>query len=79
MGFDSEPVNEECIDRIDRGRGLEMNEPQEKRDWITMLLSVLLVATLLAYFMGAFPYPYGWIVLSVMLVFRLTARDKKID
>ena len=54
-----------------------MNEPQVKTDWITVALSALLIATLLAYFTGAFPYPYGWIVLSVMLLFRLTAKGKK--
>ena len=47
-----------------------------KLDWITALLVLLLVATLLAYFTGVFPYPYGWIVLLVMLGFRLTAKDK---
>ena len=44
-----------------------------KFDWITLLLSVLLIATLLAFFTGVFPYPVGWIVLSALLIFRLTA------
>ena len=48
-----------------------------KLDWISVLLIVLLLATLLAYFTGAFPYPFGWIVLLVLLVFRLTAQQKK--
>lgn len=48
-----------------------------KFDWITAVIVILLVATLLAYFTGAFPYPYGWIVLIVMLLFRLTAKAKE--
>lgn len=42
-------------------------------DWITIVLVSLLIATLLAYFSGVFPYPYGWIILSVILVMRLAA------
>jgi len=48
-----------------------------KPDWISGLLIILLIATLWAFFSGAFPYPYGWIVLMVLLVMRLTARQKK--
>ena len=29
-----------------------------------------------AYFAGVFPYPYGWIVLLVMIGFRLTTRKR---
>ena len=54
-----------------------MNEIMNETDWLTVLLTVLLIATLLAYFSGVFPYPYGWIVLSVMLLFRLSAKGKK--
>jgi len=53
-----------------------MKETKTTLDWITALLVVLLMATLLAYFTGAFPYPYGWIVLLVMLVFRLAGNQK---
>jgi hypothetical protein len=48
-----------------------------KPDWISGLLIVLLTATVWAFFSGAFPYPYGWIVLLVLLVMRLTARQKQ--
>jgi len=46
-----------------------------KFDWITALLIVLLIATLIAFFTGVLPYPVGWIVLAALLVFRLTARS----
>jgi hypothetical protein len=48
-----------------------------KPDWISGLLIVLLIATLWAFFSGAFPYPYGWIVLTALLVMRLTATKKR--
>ena len=48
-----------------------------KPDWISGLLIVLLIATLWAFFSGAFPYPYGWIVLMALLVMRLTAKQDK--
>jgi dihydroxy-acid dehydratase len=48
-----------------------------KFDWITALLVILLIATLLAFFAGVFPYPVGWIVLTALLVFRLTANRGK--
>jgi hypothetical protein len=47
-----------------------------KSDWISGLLIVLLIVTLWAFFSGAFPYPYGWIVLLALLVMRLTATQK---
>ena len=47
-----------------------------KLDWISGLLVIALMATLIAFFTGVFPYPYGWIVITVVLVFRLTARQK---
>ena len=46
-------------------------------DWITALLVVGLIATLVAFSTGAFPYPYGWIVISMLLVFRLAGNRKK--
>ncbi len=49
-----------------------------KFDWISVLLIGALIATLLAFFAGVFPYPYGWIVITALLVFRLTAvRQRK--
>jgi dihydroxy-acid dehydratase len=50
---------------------------QVKFDWLSVVLIILLIATLIAFFTGVFPYPYGWIVLTVILVFRLTARQKE--
>ncbi len=40
---------------------------------------LLLAVTLVAFFTGVFPYPYGWIVITVVLVFRLTARQDQSD
>jgi hypothetical protein len=37
----------------------------------------LLIATLLAFFTGVFPYPYGWIVLIVVLAMRWSAKRNK--
>jgi len=48
-----------------------------KFDWISVLLIFVLLATLIAFFTGVFPYPYGWIVITILLVFRLTANQKK--
>lgn len=48
-----------------------------KFDWIAGLLIVALIATLVAFFSGAFPYPYGWIVFTALLLFRLTATRQK--
>ena len=48
-----------------------------KPDWISGLLIILLIATLGAFFSGAFPYPYGWIVFMALLVMRLTAKQNK--
>ncbi len=50
-----------------------------KFDWIAALLIVALLATLLAFFTGAFPYPYGWLVFAALLLFRLTAVQSKPD
>ena len=48
-----------------------------KPDWIALLLALVLVFTLIAFFTGVFPYPFGWIVLTALLVFRLTAIHKQ--
>ena len=48
-----------------------------KFDWISALLTGALIATLLAFFAGVFPYPYGWIVITALLVFRLTAVSQR--
>lgn len=45
---------------------------ETKFDWITALSVVGLLATILAFFTGAVPYPYGWMVFSVLLVYRLS-------
>jgi dihydroxy-acid dehydratase len=36
-----------------------------------LLLGALLAATIVAFVAGIFPYPFGWIVLSALLVARL--------
>ena len=46
-------------------------------DWIAALLIIVLIGTLIAFFTGVFPYPYGWIILSALLVFRLTTVRNK--
>ena len=46
-------------------------------DWIAALLAILLLATLIAFFTDVFPYPFGWIILVGVLVYRLTGRKKK--
>jgi dihydroxy-acid dehydratase len=42
----------------------------EKMDWILLLIGVLLIVTLAAFFAGIIPYPYGWMVLLVLLILR---------
>jgi len=47
-----------------------------------ILLLALLFATLVLFFMGIFPYPFGLIVLSILAVGRiliLSSRQKKIE
>lgn len=46
-------------------------------DWISAVIALLLLATLVAYFTGVFPYPFGWIILVGLLIYRLTGREKK--
>jgi len=48
-----------------------------KFDWISVLLAIVLIASLIAFFTGVFPYHYGWIVISVFLIFRLSAKEKQ--
>ena len=48
-----------------------------KFDWIAALLLVALIATLTAFLAGMFPYPYGWIVITILLWFRLSAIQKQ--
>jgi hypothetical protein len=54
-------------------------ETNIKIDWFSTLLVTLLIATLLAFFFGYFPYPYGWIVITLVLIARLTANSTKND
>jgi hypothetical protein len=48
-----------------------------KFDRISVFLIIVLIATLIAFFTGMFPYPYGWIVITVLLVIRLIASQAK--
>ena len=48
-----------------------------KFDWIAALLIIALIATLVAFFIGLIPYPYGWIVISLLLMFRLSGMLKQ--
>ena len=50
-----------------------------KFDRVVALLIVALVATLFAFFTGFFPYPYGWIVISLLLIYRLTVYRRPRD
>jgi hypothetical protein len=54
-------------------------ETNIKIDWFSALLVTLLIATLLAFSIGYFPYPYGWIVITLVLIARLTANNGKND
>jgi hypothetical protein len=50
------------------------------KDLITWTLAVLLIATFIAFFSGFLPYPFGWLILVVLLLgrFAYVAADKKI-
>jgi hypothetical protein len=37
-----------------------------------LIITILLIATLVAFFSGFFPYPYGLIILSVLGYARIT-------
>ena len=54
-------------------------ETNIKIDWLSTLLVTLLIATLLAFFIGYFPYPYGWIIITIALIAKLTANSGKND
>jgi hypothetical protein len=41
------------------------------RDPYVILLAILLIATLAAFFLGVLPYPVGVLVLVVLLMFRI--------
>lgn len=45
-------------------------------DWIALLLATFLLATLIAFFSGVFPYPFGWIIFLVLLIARLVSTRK---
>lgn len=40
-------------------------------DPITLVLIAFLAATFLAFLMGWFPYPFGWLVATLLLVARI--------
>ena len=59
-----------------------ISTPQTGVDSIFATYSMLgwpfaVLRPIVAFFTGVFPYPYGWIVITVLLVFRLTANEKK--
>lgn len=39
-------------------------------DTYLLTLGALLVAALSAFFVGAIPYPYGWLILTALLIAR---------
>jgi hypothetical protein len=42
-----------------------------KLDIILIVVGLLLLATLVAFFIGLLPYPYGFIVLSIVFIARI--------
>ena len=44
-------------------------------DGVSVVLAVLLLATLLAFFTGVFPYPFGWLIIAGLLAWRLVGRE----
>ena len=40
-------------------------------DWILIMLIVLFIATLAAFYAGMLPYPIGWLVLAALIVLRV--------
>lgn len=40
-------------------------------DWTLLLLGALLGSTLAAFFLGIFPYPFGWLIFAGMFCLRL--------
>lgn len=56
---------------------LKPNSPL-KFDFPLLLIALLLILTLTAFFSGAFSYPVGWIILLLLLYFRVRElRDRK--
>ena len=53
-------------------------DTETKFDWVTVFLVIALIATIGAFYAGIFLYPYGWIVLSLLLVFWLSANRKRV-
>jgi len=43
-------------------------------DWITITLVLLLIASLIAYFSGVLPYPFGLLIILALLFGRLISR-----
>ena len=41
-------------------------------DYPLLILLLLLAGTLIAFFAGLFPYPFGFIVITLAIVYRLT-------
>ncbi|CAI8794414.1 hypothetical protein [Methylocaldum szegediense] len=39
-------------------------------DMYLLTLGAILVAVLVAFFIGAIPYPYGWLILTALLIAR---------
>ena len=74
-------LQRECdaIDKVDKSRlpFRRTGDMNDKFDWITAVLVFVLMATLLAFFTGLFPYPYGWLVFTALLVYRLFTLPKK--
>ena len=45
-------------------------------DWVALLLATFLLGTLIAFFSGVFPYPFGWIIFLVLLITRFVSARK---
>ena len=54
-----------------------LTDMETKLDPIAGLLILLLVATLAAFFTGIFPYPYGWLIIASLLVFRVLGSQRR--
>jgi len=39
-------------------------------DWILVTLGLLLMMTLMAFLLGYFPYPFGWLLFAGMFALR---------
>jgi 1,4-dihydroxy-2-naphthoate octaprenyltransferase len=46
-------------------------------DWYLVLIGILLIATLTAFFTGLFPYPFGVLLLLVLFGIRLMRKREK--